>query len=172
MALARQNITFGDATSGSVAHPLPAIEATPRPSHQPRPRKARGNWAGLILGGFGWVLVVALSLFTVQRNTLVQTELSAVASLKSELAREERLIQERSTKLADASSLTKVTEWAAAHGMVQPQQIKTVAADPTAVVAAPAPAPVQVAAAESGGIFGALKSYFTRMTAGLPTPGR
>lgn len=171
MSLARQITAIGDATSGSVARPLPTALSTPRPAVRPQQKKGRKNWARLMLGGLGWALVVALSLFTVQRNTLVQTELAAVASLKSDLAREERLIQERSTKLADASSLTKVTEWALAHGMVQPQHVKTVAADPTAVVTAQEPAPVQVAA-EPRGFFGAVRSYFTRMTAGLPTPGR
>lgn len=173
MSLARQISSFGD---GSAARSLPVIETTPRPESRPRPKKARkSNWGTWMMGGLGWACVVVLSLVMVHRNTMVQAELSAVESMKADLAREERLIHERTTKLAEASSMTKVNEWAKAKGMVQPQRVKSVAADPSAVVVAAVQAPLSSPAAETastGGLFGAVKAYFTRMTAGLPAPGR
>jgi cell division protein FtsL len=153
---------------GSAAKSLPSVERAPRPAAKPRAKKR--SMGGVAAMSLGWVLVLALSLTVVHRNTLVLKERGEITALNEQIRLEELEVAERETQLARTQSMERVEEWAKANGMIRPTNIKAVAPDPTAVaVNAPVmqqqPAPAPAVAEAKGSFLESVKSYLERWQA-------
>lgn len=169
MSVARQMDLVERSVEGSAAKSLPSVERAPRPAARPRPKKR--SMGGVAVMSLGWVLVLALSLTVVHRNTLVLKERGEITALNEQIRLEELEVAERETQLARTQSMERVEEWAKANGMVRPTNIKAVAPDPTAVASnAPVmqpqqPAPATAVAEAKGSFLESVKSYLERWQA-------
>lgn len=167
MALAQKLAIEDRMMDGSAARPLPQIEREPRRAPKARPAtRTKKGIKSVVLGTLGWLLIVGVCLFVVHSNTAVLAETGKITDLRDQLAQEQRKTEELKTTIVAEQSLQKVDEWAAAHGMIRPTNIKTVAGDPTAVAVRPQPAaqPAAQPAPRGASILDAIKAAMASLS--------
>lgn len=164
MSLARKIPSYD---RSSTARALPEIDRAPRPATKPAPR--RSPLSLYVVGGFGWLCLMAFAFLLVHQNSLIADESRAITKARQELAALQAENRERESRLVQQVSVPQVEQWAMARGMKRATTFQPMSADPAAVVARPAPAPPQAqaaAASSSPGFWSSVRSYLSRLGGG------
>ncbi|MGE5673816.1 MAG: hypothetical protein ACM3XM_08005 [Mycobacterium leprae] len=171
MSLAHDYSRFGSPTVGNTAPQLPSYyDEAPRHSRRVAPAHKAKVAPKVMTFAVIWLLVMAFSLFSVYRNTVLQQELRGITSSREELANLQLQNRELQDKLVTSVSVDTIQKWAIAHGMSRSENVKPLKDDPLAVAPRPEPAAVAVttpATPAATGFLGSVQTYLARIVRGF-----